>query len=304
MFGSHNSELFHIWAHQQRDEMPMKGGRNYWFSGHTLYSYRTPIARLMSNGKVLHNNTRYSNTTSGHQSSARVATRHMEAVYGLDAGDWHTDSEEKVHRRNLAAFDKAFAEAVKQLLIHPKRKVTLGREIHNVIKMRRAYSEGFNLNWPELDQSAVEDTVREAAAREREAEEWRARDRKERAAALKRSQEENLALWRQGQNPGCRFATTALRLARDKTRIETTHGAQVPVDVAPLLWKLANKCRSACTEYVPTNTEVKVGFYHLNRITVEGTLIIGCHTIPYDELVPIAEQLGLCHEKRDETTAA
>lgn len=297
-YGSHNREVFHLWAHQTQDEcLPGTSKRNYWFSGHTLYSYQTPIARLMGNGKVLHNNTRYSNTTSGHQSSARVATRHMEAVYGLDAGDWHTDSEEKVHRRNLAAFDKAFAEAVKQLLIHPKRKVTLGREIHNVIEMREAYRAAFELDWPELDQSAVEDTVREAATREREAEEWRARDRKEREAALKRSQEENLALWRQGQNPGCRFATTALRLARDKTRIETTHGAQVPVDVAPLLWKLANKCRSACTEYVPTNAEVKAGFYTLNRVTNDGTLIIGCHTIPYEELVPIAEQLGLTEKE-------
>ncbi len=295
-YGSHNSELFHIWAHQSRDEMPIKGGRNYWFSGHTLYSYSTPIARLMSNGKVLHNVTRYSNTTSGHQYSARVATRHMNAVQGLSAGDYHRDSEEMVNHENLRLFDKKYAAAVKELLIHPKRKITLGREIHNAIEMREAYRAAFELDWPELDQIAVEHEVRAAAAAEREREEWRKQRNKEAAEARKHSQAENLELWRAGKNPGCHFEVTALRLNADRTRIETSRGAQVPVEVAPLLWKLANKCRSTCAEYVPTNTEVKVGFYQLTRIDVDGTLVVGCHTIPFSELELIAGQLGWLHK--------
>ena len=299
--GGHNSEVFHLWAHQTQDEC-LRGTskRNYWFSGKTLYSYETPIARLMSNGKVLHNTTHYSNTTSGHQSSARVATNYMPAVYGLSAGDNHHCTEESVHCKNREAFDKAFSRAVKELLIHPKRKITLGREIHSVIEMREAYRAAFDLDWPALDQTAVEVQVAEAAELARAREVWNKKIRGEEIAARMRSQEENLERWRAGENPGCRFEVTALRLARDKTRIETTHGAQVPVGVAPSLWKLANRCRATGATYHVDQLKHKVGFYELRRIEADGTLIIGCHTIPYEELVPIAEQLGFTQRKQHE----
>ena len=92
------------------------------------------------------------------------------------------------------------------------------------------------------------------------------------------------------------FEVTALRLSEDKSFIETSKGARVPVDVAPRLWKVANRQRAEELQHMFGNP-YPVGDYRLTRIEADGTLVVGSHTIPFSELELIAEQLGLLQKE-------
>lgn len=79
----------------------------------------------------------------------------------------------------------------------------------------------------------------------------------------------------------------------DKQEIETSHGATVPVKVARGLWSLVLDVRANGPKLIERMT---VGDYTLNKVEPDGTLIIGCHTLPYDELVLMAHKLGFIEE--------
>jgi hypothetical protein len=89
-----------------------------------------------------------------------------------------------------------------------------------------------------------------------------------------------------------------LRLRAKGRAIETSRGARVPSAVAETLWPLVQECRQSNVGMSP---DLVVGDYRLNAVLPDGTLIIGCHTLPYAELALMAQQLNLKSDSQGET---
>lgn len=76
--------------------------------------------------------------------------------------------------------------------------------------------------------------------------------------------------------------------------IETSHGATVPTSAAPRLWRLIEAARTGDAVAVSARFRgAHVGPFTLQAIEQDGTAVIGCHRIPYDELQRAAAALGL-----------
>ena len=105
---------------------------------------------------------------------------------------------------------------------------------------------------------------------------------------------ERIAAWRSGASVRMehdRDAGAMLRLVKGK--IETSWGADVPVSVAPIVWKAANACRDAGTAHeFDSNTAPRLGHFKMDKIDADGSIHVGCHFIRYQELEYIAARLG------------
>ena len=108
---------------------------------------------------------------------------------------------------------------------------------------------------------------------------------------------ERIAAWRAGSSlPLPHMESGALlRLSSDGERIETSQGADVPVSVAPLVWRAANACREAgkSHNFREAGGDIpRLGHFTLDQVTENGDIHAGCHFIAYAELQRIAVALG------------
>lgn len=282
-------ELFHAWAAQSR---PSAKSGNVSFDGPVLYSYAEPIGYLLGDDRVLLSRQKFSVTTSSHQTQAAYAVHHMQRVFAPVLPHRTGQSLDLVHIQNDQKWMNRVEETRKKYLANRQKRSLLGK-IEIALAQRDAYSAFFNLGWTRPSMDELDKRLEVEALRMKAWAEVIRKQEAEAAIARVKEQAEALVDWR--NNVARRyphFEVTALRLSEDKQCIETTRGARVPVDVAPLLWKLANRARNTCEVYEPTG-RAAVGDYRLTRIESDGTLVVGCHTIPFSELEIIAEQLSL-----------
>lgn len=288
-----SSEVFHYWGNQVQAY-----GRagNVRFNGPIVYSYAQPIGRLFKDeGIALISNRKFSLTTSRHQFQAlRAVPPSYQVVRAPYVGEY-----ELPHAANRRYWEHDLLNTLDMIKSHPRRTSLLS-EANHIMHAYTTYREAFKLDWPDLDAGALGERFaaeqREAAERvvqyQREAEERR----KQRIA----EQAENLALWRKHEFVGYArsFDSLALRLSKDRRSIETTWGAEVPVEVAPMLWEIAKRHRSRQTS-TRFRDRPQVGYYRLDAVDSDGSLHIGCHHIMWDELVLMAQQLGLAEFSDD-----
>jgi hypothetical protein len=72
--------------------------------------------------------------------------------------------------------------------------------------------------------------------------------------------------------------------------IQTSRGAEIPLEVAPTLWKMILRAKAKHNDYTPG---LELGHYTLTKISSAGDITVGCHHIKFDELNRIAGLLGL-----------
>lgn len=84
---------------------------------------------------------------------------------------------------------------------------------------------------------------------------------------------------------------TMLRLSRDGKEVETSHGARVPVSHAVRALGWVRNVVERGVEFKPNGHSFHIGPYTVSHIGTDGTLVAGCHTIKYDEIVRFAAVL-------------
>ena len=110
---------------------------------------------------------------------------------------------------------------------------------------------------------------------------------------------ENLVKWRAGEDIAffTYDAPTALRLTNDGQTIQTSRGAEVPAIVAPTLWQMVKRARDGKqTQDKHVFPAYRVGYFELREVCPDGSLVVGCHTLPYTELEGNAKKLGYINE--------
>lgn len=313
-----NNMVAHVWAHATSDEGRSNNG-NFWFDRETIYSYRTPIARLhldMVGAKViLMTCESFSMTTEGkHKNAIHRASGYGRFIrlfsvpfIGVAGGQRRIDRSEVDHAGNVAHFESTYSAEIDRLARARTWKST--DRLERIASDAREYCLAFGLDHPafaHIDAVAVdvslvveghllEDTPARRAARE-EAGRIAAARQAEHAAAR---QAEQVRLWR-----ACAVnAPLSLRDERGGALLrvrgddlETSQGAIVPLaDAVKAFEVIRAEWRGEIQIRRPMGrefTRLRVGHFSVDRIELDR-IIAGCHTIYKNEVEQLATSIGI-----------
>ena len=282
-----HAEVAHYWANKVQ---PSGRASRMFFENEKIYSYghHFCIARHLPLGAVAFTTQTYSNSTSKHISYVRRAARHLRIVYCRAPGD------------SAAANMRAAREAVRRTLtdstkprIHAATRTKLKGEALHIAERANEYLAALDPLEAEgqtpIDLSSLEHIREELEAMNAQ---QRAREA-ERLAARTLELQEDLAKWRAGEYARSALYSIAVALRIKDDNIETSHGASIPLAEAPRLWALVERARRGERDY---EVGAAVGSYRLTKIRRDGSIVVGCHDISYDELRGIAKQIGYINE--------
>lgn len=279
------AEVTHFWANRVQSE-----GRsgNVFFRDSMIYSYGLHfcMARHLPGGAVAISTRSYSPTTSHHLSDVRSAVNHLQHVYCNDPSKDAWDNRAAAERDLLTKLAQAEKPRIRQTT-----RERLQGEAYSVASNFNAYlfalpeaeRVGLTREAPEaFDLSKLKEyrAVKEAADIER------ARRRAERAT-------ESLNLWRKREAYSTLLTSLppALRLSTDRATIETSWGAEIPASVAEPVWTLVQTVRASGADLELPHPR-RIGDYMLTKVHADGSIRVGCHFIPYNELALMAGTLG------------
>ena len=270
-----SNEVYHYFANKVQ---PSGRAGNTSFAYPNAYSYAAVIGKHFPDGVAISNNN-WSATTSSHQFDLRQACRHLNTVYVPNPSDVNTSY--RAVKRNVETLMRKASTA------RLKRDYYLGDALHQI--------EQFNIfsKWCDSDlhiESPITDTeALKAIAVSIKAENARINAaRKERALLDAINQTEKLQAWRDGKNVYLPYSCDiALRINGDQ--IETSKGAFIPLNQAETLWKLIGRAMQGQRDY---EIGQAIGVYQLTKIRRDGSIVVGCHDIPYVEIQRMAVTLG------------
>lgn len=231
-------------------------------------------------------------------------------VYGDNAKRWQS-----VHELNAASLNREYSAQVQRYMRERTWSNTdvdhVTAYLEGIANTARAYAHVFGLPAPNFPCRAdalniiarrvrIESDPKRAAkraAREAAAE----RARVARAAELAIANAERIAAFRAGDvNAPRSYLTDAtgcamLRVSADGERIETSLGANVPMEHARRALRLWHRCRAAGIaypgEFEDTGLKLKLGHFSLDAIDSAGNVTAGCHRIAAAEVLALSERI-------------
>lgn len=310
-----NSMLAHVWA-QQTQEHGRSNSMN--FQGDTLYSYGTPIARIIprrrGKGRVmLISSHGYSTTTAMHKNLAWQAwSTGMGESFHVPSlgrsGGRHRELDSQIypatvgvrHRANL----KHLVDAYKSECARFKRALSRDwNNLENFAASANAYARAFDFKVAIPDWRADEAkslafrTEREARLSTPEHAAKREKARLAREALAIRKVElarlasaERITKWREGEPVSLNYSearigqSAMLRLRRDSATVETSLGATVPLEDAKRAYAAVLNVMAHGTDWHRNGSSLQVGQFQIDRISASGDVHAGCHYFTYAEV--------------------
>jgi len=251
-----------------------------------LVSYSTDIAMVkIVRGKTiaLHLDESWSNTTSGHQSSARRATSHLPCFYVATFDN---------HKANLADYKQRIIDAAKAAKMARSHKEWKTNSLVALVKQANEYTTTFNLatrfSIPadcDVEKMIAEGRaakIKENAAREITREKQQEQARKDTAEAIGK--------WIAGEPVYLPYIRNAyLRIIGDT--VETSHGARVPIEHVKRAMPIVLRIIERGEIYQRNGHTIHLGDYAIDRIDADGTVVVGCHQFAKDEVVRFSKLL-------------
>jgi hypothetical protein len=310
-------EIPHLWAHKTQDSARNSAG-NMFFDGDTIYSYghHFPMARHVETkrGKaILVNSTRYSVTTSSHQSAVRGAIPPGILVFEVPevncADNWQSNMRHDFNVAHYHAAIKSSIESAARARCDYSKRYKTERALE-LQKEATAYAAFFDLKEtfeiPGIDdlEALRKKLAKEAAATaavtkvenlERKARvEARKQEQLRLAELRKQTLPARIEAWRNGDrttfdwDEQCTLGTM-LRIRGEE--VETSMGARVPADHALRAYRLLKLYRANGKTYQRNGHTIHLGNYAIDSLDEQGTLHAGCHHIKWEEVERIGEQL-------------
>lgn len=287
----------HAWANKLQAEggtrtvsrMDGTRGRQVFFEGDTYYSYgrHYVIGRHLPDGSVAINLEENSATTNGHVREAIYAVRPRKVLRVFNPGG-EPDSK-RTERRVQHYIEKA--AAAKPDGKRPRYLAHAQQVADDYNAFCAALGLTGNPNFPPVNATTDEAELARMRKLQREyAAEGRAREKKRAAEALV-LQAEKIAAWRAGQPVYTPHTWgTLLRVDLPTFMVQTSRGAEIPVEDAKRLWPVIQRVMKGDRDY---EVGMQLGQYQLTKIRRNGSIVVGCHSIDYSEIEGIAKQLGL-----------
>lgn len=288
-----SSEVFHFFANQVQPS-GRAGSVHFetrdWgqMGGMFIYSYGRHfcMARHVAGAVVMTTRT-VSMTTSGHLRGLRAALGGQKIVYCNDPADSARENV-RVAREEIA---QLLGAAQNRQRIRQTTRDSLRAKALHLADCTNAYLDALPAN--ELDSVARVDTSNLESVRD-ELLAQQKRDEAARLLSMQKQAEESavaLALWRVDSTfHASGFHANATALRYHDGAIQTSHGAQIPVEFASKIWALATSCRANSRALSGLSTPC--GHYHLNEVSERGDIRVGCHNISFEELEKMAVILG------------
>lgn len=303
-----NKQLAHVWAQQTKERGQ---GSNFSFSGPSIYSYSTEIARFID-GIVVMIDDYPTVTTKQHLSCVRQAITHLES-YTVNCrmrdlpNTWEETApivykflldklENKIE--SLKTQRSRIAWSINEISLEANHILQFREKYISLVGNLLPYKNFTFVNIARLDSKynsnhdnqstrvALFDHFQIDVSKKLKSEEInekKKQEKREKEYQLSLLQEsEALEKWKNGENVYRFFSATALRVKEDK--IETSKGAQVPLNDAKNLYSLIKQKSSLITC-------ARVGEFTVKEITEEN-LIVGCHRIPLIEVHRVAKLLN------------
>lgn len=295
-------QVAHAWMNKTGRS---KRGFAMFYEGDTIYSWgkHFPIAHhVTSEGGapcVLITTREYSRSTAKHVTYTYRATHGM--VFEVDNVMATTEQE---HLHNYTAMLEVAADHVAKA-----KRARVWKDGHmqwaqEAFKAATEYAAWFNLSVAASIPGSIGDALADMTQHRhvvnlRAQEEREARQRAQRIEQ-RRNTNPRMVQWLKGESMGYTFTTLNstvryrpfVRVMGD--RVQTSWGADVPLDVALTAFRMATKVRKSGKEWVATGLRtLMVGDYALKRIGPSGNLVIGCHDIPYRHQQTAAKLAGI-----------
>lgn len=294
------SELPHVFARQSQEE-GRTSSRNFFFERNVIYSYgyHFPIAKILDSGIVLFTNRGYSNTTAKHIAAVRSALNHKDKIYVNNPTASVTD--------NLRAFSndlKAQFDIIENTRKRPHTRDAAKADVDHIIKTATAYCVAMNTTLDKqikllakgvsAEQLIAASLFKKAMDAGYDHTKFLVNlNKKLTAAQLKAEKErkikaqEKLDKWLAGE-ANTYFLDgnyTPLMLRKrviddENVIVETTMGATVSFKAAKVLYDMIKSGRDIKGHVIDNYTV----------IGINGTLKIGCHEIPTEEVHRFATQ--------------
>ena len=304
---SNNQQVAHYFANSVQEEGKAS---NFYFETDRegvayLFSYGRHfcVARRITRDVFAMTTSGYSNSTARHMAYTRSALSHKTVVYCNDPSSSAADNK----RMTQADINSEMRDAETE-----RRILQRTRDAH---KARALYlAERFNAYLaalPEVERAAVEpfdvsglDELR-AAMRAEEVRKAEAEAQRKARAAM--AEADYVKDWRNDPTmatQGMLNHPIALRLACKPSMhsgfpgpteiIQTSRGAEIPVSDARALWPvLLSVMRKERTPEDAARLVRRLGVYTLTTIRADGSIVVGCHDIAFNELARMAVTLNL-----------
>lgn len=313
--------IAHLWANQSQSDA-RNATNSFYFIGATIYSYgrHFPIAHFLPDGRVLWNDCYYSNSTSKHQ----MHVKHALPGYNIGPGALLLNL---THVSDFSAGNLA-ALAEKQATYFIDLIATKTRESRQRSEWIASYNARMNaLDYfsgitnprvsfeitPKLFSAQTVTRNAELARLKREKDIARLinlkletrRDDIDFVRACKpefladskllrkfnKTYKKLKAEFHAGEHFSFPHIDTCALLRIEEKVIVTSRGAEVPLAVAPVMWRAVKQCRDTKRAYVPDSRFI-VGSFELAKIDESGTAFIDCHKIEFSEFSRLAMELG------------
>lgn len=338
---SSDLQLCHAFAHRLTEAGHCAGNTS--FSNDVFYSYSTPIAARVETpvsslildrkiSVILLSTDTFSNTTTKHKSKLVSAINNVYEV--IPARYIPTDlrnakAVSDIHKLNVDFFTDMLHKAFDAFVDTTRSRVEKARELVRAFDAVDIYTRVFHLSWDNaqpiyqvLEQARAEIEAHNEKRAVRKAHlsdnAFDSEGRKQYKAMIAKS----LRKWRSGETDRLPLnkllEPIALRVTQD--RIETSRGASMPRRDVARIWPALKAMWQSCAEehtlnekVDPTklllksavsNPEMRFGQFVGVHVSFKlGQIQIGCHTIPWSEVVDVAKQLGLDVTGVDNATA-
>lgn len=320
---SNAEQTIHVWAQQSQPEGRSK---NCYFEGATVYSYGShyPLGLFVTNKAgataVLINESGYSSTTAKHIGAARYAVNHHTrfGIYDNDtmkelvsAVRYSSDKYKAIRNSLSGAIQGRIKNYYDGLRIDTKKRrvATLEKTKNGLLARCQHYItvlEWFGLKPTkgalqamQIVAGAAPDQIKEIAIKAKQIEDRkRAVAEKKHLAARAKQRAEAVQLFLAGENlyngnlrnDLYEHDTILLRVKGDV--IQTSRGAEFPIKHALKALPIIRNMKAEGKEWHTNGHTIHLGNFHIDTIRPDGTVIAGCHTVPYAEIERVAAQLG------------
>ena len=295
-----NSTVAHNFAHNSQTGL---NGSNLFYEhnangSRTIYSYgyHFGIAHIPTpeSETVYFTMDNYSNTTAKHINHVWRAVSHMDIVYcPLDITEYfrYGKPTKKAIKRSLEWFERQISETASKHI--NARKYSYLDSIYSLIKKLETFANAFKCKhlltgkarkaiYNEYNREQIQSLY--FSPYQIEAHKQRKRNEAERQ---KRNEAKRIKAFKAFECNYLNTNATYLRLKGET--IETSKGIKLnDMKQAQTLFNIAERCKRSNK---PFTEHIRVMQYTLNKVTENGTIKIGCHTIPYKETENIAKEL-------------
>jgi hypothetical protein len=297
-----NNQIPHLWAHKTQPDA-RNGKGSFYFTGDTIFSYGShfPIAchivGTQGQAGILFTTQPERLTTQHHKSLVYRSIPRDVPVFRVPNMHFGFSAAEDTyqHDRNLKHYVRTVEEHV---VTCAKARSSFNKEHHHeqaVIWRSEAlcYATFFGLADPDIPMVPDLDSEQLAAIKKREAKksaEKAAKSKQE--AEERRKKAQSLAdIWLQGGAHHYLLNAIPPMLRIKDHEVETSHGVKFPIIHAKRGLKLVRAVMARREDWTANGQSCRLGYYHIQHISKDGTVRAGCHKVTWEQIERIAQEI-------------